>query len=204
MRAVPAPFPALGADCVSTLTAESAQGLYDAGIRFAMRYLGGLTSAELQAILSAGLLVGLVTYADVFDGPRAVAELRELAIPAGVVVWLDIEGIGPDTSADRVTASVNAWAAAVSSAGYVPGLYVGANACLTSPQLYALDVVRYWRSASLVPEPACGYCLTQLSPTITLAGISIDVDVVGHDYRGRAPTFVGPLPSAVSTQPDPA
>ena len=200
MLAAPAPFPALGVDCVTVLTADSATALRSQGIRFACRYLGSLTPVELTDILAAGMMVSPVTYADQFDGAASVAELRALGIPLGVTVWLDVEGVGTMVPA-IVIAKINTWAYAVSSAGYQPGLYVGANGVLSAAELYALNVVRYWRSMSLVPEPACGFCMTQLQPTTMIDGVSVDVDVVGHDYRGRLPTMVGLPPSAIGTLP---
>lgn len=200
MIAVQAPFPALGVDCVTTLSADHASALRAAGLRFACRYLGSLSAPELSDILAAGMMACPVTYADRFDGAASVADLEELHVPTGVTVWLDVEGVS-NVAPNELIEQINAWANVIAGAGYQPGLYVGANGVLSAAELYSLQVVRYWRSMSLVPEPACGYCLTQLQPTIVLAGVSVDVDVIGHDYRGRLPTMIGLPPSAVRTWP---
>jgi Domain of unknown function (DUF1906) len=188
LNAVQAPYPATGVDCVTVLDAGRAQGLKEAGMAFAIRYLGSITAAELATILQAGLLVGLVTYADQWDGPTTVARLRALGIPAGVTVWLDVEST--TTRGDILVEEINEWAGILVAAGYQPGMYVGANTPLTAQDIYGLAVVRYWRSMSLVPEPQCGYCLQQC-PTTTLAGTEVDVDYTRPDYAGRLPSFVG-------------
>ena len=190
MRAVPAPFPAMGVDCVSTITAASAAALAAAGVQFCVRYLGGLTADELETILVAGLAVSPVTYADRFDAAETLAELQALNVPQGVTVWLDVESVKTDP-----TSQINAWADALSGAGYQPGLYVGANIGppdnpLLAEALYKLRVVRYWASMSNVPTPQCGWCLRQLYPTTKIAGVPVDVDVTQCDWEGRTCTMV--------------
>ena len=157
---------------------------------------------EIDTILQSGLLLSLCTYADSWDGPRTVEELKALQIPAGVTVWLDIESIGADVSPQHVIDSINSWADAVIAGGFQPGLYVGAGVGLTASQLYALRVVRYFRSMSLVPEPACGFSMSQYGPSFTIAGTLVDIDLAHEDYRGRRATFVGYDPSQVDTKPD--
>jgi hypothetical protein len=201
MQAVASPWPAWGVDCDTVLAATIAAGLRAAGAAFALRYLGSLTPGELQAILETGMLVGVVTYADEWEGASTVADLRALGVPAGVTVWLDVEGLGPGVTADEATAKINAWSETVVAAGYLAGLYVGDSQPLDAAQLYAMAPTAYWRSASLVVEPECGYQLVQ-SPTTTLAGVSVDVDYVMPDRRGRLPAFVGLPPSAVPTAPE--
>ena len=183
-----ATYPSWGVDCVSVLDSTSAAALRAAGASFAVRYLWSVSSAEIDAILGAGLAVSLVTYADRFSGPEAAAALRTLGIPPGVTAWLDVEGV--TLSTDATIAAVDTWALAIIQAGYQPGIYVGASSGLTGAELYDLSVVRYWRSASLVPEPSCGYCLTQ-GLTTTIAGVQVDVDYVLPDHERRLPVLVG-------------
>jgi hypothetical protein len=154
-------------------------------------------AATLRAILDAGLGFMPVTYADKWDGPNTVASLRALRLPPSCTVWLDVEGIGAIPPAD-VIAKINAWAAAVFSAGYVPGLYVGAGCPLTSQELYEIpDIVRYWKGQSRITdrfgalaEPMCGWCMTQLFPHVPRGGVDVDVDVIGQDYQQRVPAYV--------------
>ena len=185
MRAVQAPFPGLGVDCVTVITAGSAAALAAAGILFCVRYLGSLSPDELETILASGMCVSPVTYADRFDPGETLAELSALGVPQGVTVWLDVESIATDPT-DRI----NAWADALTAAGYQPGLYVGANigppdTPLLAEALYKLRVVRYYRGMSNVPTPRCGFCLVQLYPTTNVGGVPVDIDVTQHDWEGR-------------------
>ena len=203
MKAQRASFPAFGVDTVLQLSANNAKALVGHGFSFVVRYLGGMTPEELATLLKAGLAVMPVTYSrragwtpsavlGQQDGDKAVAELHRLGFMTGVTVWLDLEGCaGP---ADATTAWVNAWAAKVASAGFQPGLYVGAQSGLTEEGLWKLSVVRYWRSCSRVPEPAnCGFCQTQLyPPNVTVGGVKVDVDVIHEDWKGRLPTWLAP------------
>ena len=188
MIAVPAPYPSWGVDCVTTLTAESAAGFRAAGAAFVMRYLGALSPTEIALILDAGLLCGLVSYADQWDPASVLAELRVLGIPSGVCVAIDVESV--HESASIVAGRIDACSAAIASLGLLPALYVGADQPLDAAGLYARQTVRYWRSMSLVPEPACGYSMMQ-GPTTTIAGVSVDIDYPRPDYQGRAWTFIG-------------
>lgn len=203
MRAAPPPLlpPALVVDSVHLFTPAEAQGLRTAGVKGVAQYLGSLTRAGAQGIVDAGLGLFPVTYADHWDGPRAVAELQALAFPQGLTAFLDVEGVVSSSAA--LIASINQWATAILAAGYVPGLYVGAGALLTSAELYALKVERYWKGISRVEdrngalaEPLCGWAMIQRFPgdqvfkssddvPPVLYGLEVDVSVVGTDYRGR-------------------
>ena len=186
MRAVAPAFPSWGVDCITKFTASSAASLKAAGASFAVRYLGSLSPEELHAILDAGLLCSVVTYANHFAADDAVAVLRALGVPAGVTVWLDVEGVLTDPKA-----RVNTWADTISAAGFTPGLYVGANCGMTAEELYQLRVTRYWRSMSLVPTPQCGFVMSQLYPTTTVAGVGVDIDVPQQDWQGRTTMMIG-------------
>ncbi len=194
---------ALGFDTVAPITDDLAAQFCAAGFRFAVRYLGSLTSAEVDRILDAGLAVMPVTYGlkvgtavDAAMGRRygasTVANAQSAGMPRAATVWLDLETVTGD-----VAPFVDRWAETVQAGGFVPGLYVGAGAQLSSVELYALKVVRYWHSLSRVTdrnnalaEPACGWCMYQLYPTVRRCGIDVDIDVVQQDYRGRVPTWV--------------
>jgi hypothetical protein len=194
MRAVQAPFPATGVDCVTPITAQSAAALSAADILFCARYLGSLTSDELETILAAGLCVSPVTFADKFDPAQTLAELAALGVPHGVTIWLDVETVKEDP-----TGAINAWADALTEAGYQPGLYVGANIGppdnpLLAEALYKLRVVRYWSSMSRTPTPQCGWVMRQLYPTTSVGGVAVDIDVTQHDWEGRSCTMIGPDP----------
>jgi hypothetical protein len=166
--------------------AGEAAALKAAGIDYFVGYLGSVTPARLAAILGAGLAFMAVTFADRFDGPSTVAQCKALGLPAGCTVWLDLE------SAPAVTAdTINTWAAAVRGAGYDPGLYVGCNQPFDPAALHALGVDRYWRAPGAIPDPAgSGFCMYQLWPSVTWAGVLVDVDFVQQDWQGRVPYWV--------------
>jgi hypothetical protein len=198
----PAPFPALGIDTITNLDTVHATALKDAGFKFAIRYLGSVTAAELAILLDAGLSFMPVTYSrpggwtptaemGTQDGQNDIQQLKALGILTGCTVWIDLEGVSLATPANIVSEWINNRAAVMKAAGFDVGVYVGVNDVLSGPQLYAIpNVNRYWKSASDVPTPTCGFCLLQLFPTTTVAGISVDVNVVQQDWEGRLPMVV--------------
>lgn len=196
MKAVTAcPF-ALGADTVISLTPAKCETLKAAGMRFVVRYLGAIGQLERDAILKSGLALMLVTYAGHYDAAKAIEQLRLLDIPQGATVWLDVEGC-TETAAE-LAAKCNAWAHSIKAAGWDPGIYVGAKCPLTSAQLYALAMDRYWHSCSRVVDatgaeaaPSCGWVMHQLNPfNHPIGDVVVDVNVIQCDYAGRLPTWV--------------
>jgi hypothetical protein len=196
---------AKGFDTVAPITKTLAKGLKAAGMDYAVRYLGALPKTEVEIITEAGMAIMPVTYGlkhgtvpgmtlgKTFGG-SSVKHATSAGIVAGTTVWLDLEDCAG--TAQDVIAFVNAWASEVQQGGFMPGLYVGAGALLTSSELYALKVVRYWHSLSRVTdrngalaEPGCGWCMYQLYPSITVASVLVDVDYIQQDYRGRLPTW---------------
>ena len=196
MRVALARVGARGVDTDTPIDAAHASALHAAGVDFVVSYLGLVTPTMLGAIVGAGLGFMPVTYADAFDGADTCAALGALAIPRGTTVWLDVEGIAT-LDPQLVKSRINAWAESVEHVGMVPGLYVGEGCPLTSLELYRLAVVRYWRAPSLLldrngqpAEPACGWCMHQLFPSLMVGGIWSDFDFIGEDDRGRLPAWV--------------
>lgn len=192
--AAPAFVGARGTDSVTLLSGDVAQNLKASRIDFVLRYLGSVTAAELRDILDAGLAFMPVTYANRFDGAQTVAEAHALELPAATTLWLDVEDTHDDAA--TVTRKINGWARVVLAASFMPGLYVGAGVGLTSLELYALAVVRYWRSMSRIvdrfgelAEPACGFCVEQCYDTVSWGGIRADIDFVHKDWRERLPNW---------------
>jgi Domain of unknown function (DUF1906) len=202
MKVIDVPHGARGADMVQTLTDSTAAALKAAGFDFVVRYLGGLSPAELAIILAAGLGVELVTYSrapgwapsldmGLADGRTDRGHLDALGIPPGMVVWIDLEG-ARGTSAE-VSDWVTARASTLTNVGFVAGVYAGAGCVLNAAELYSLKgVTRYWRAFNQgIPEPACGFCQFQtFPPNQTRAGVLVDVDFVQSDYHGRFPTML--------------
>ena len=202
MKVIPArPF-ALGIDTVVHLSADKCASLAAHGMSFAVRYLPSLTVEEVATITGWGLGLMGCAYSrkegwvpskelGALDGTATVRQALALGFPQGATLWLDLEGCaGP---AWATAAWVDEWAMLVRNAGYIAGLYVGANpGGLNSASLWELHVQRYWHSCSQVPNvDRCGYCMVQLSPPNTKVGdVHVDVDVIQQDYLERLPTWV--------------
>jgi len=115
-----------------------------------------------------------------------------------VTVWCDLEGVAPGTLSQRVIDYCNGWHAAVSGAGYVPGLYVGYRAGLKPTQLYrALRFTHYWGAYNLNADqyPAVrGIQMKQSKAKASdrSAAINIDfqTDRVAADALGGRPTLL--------------
>lgn len=202
MKVVSVPLGSRGADMAQALTSAAAQALRGAGLDYVCRYLGGLDPHELDEILAADLGLQLVTYSRApgwapsraigqSDGATDLAHLQALSVPAGALVWIDLEGVS-GTAADTA-AWIDARSAVLVGAGYVAGAYVGDSPILNGAELYALvHVSRYWRGFNQgIPEPKCGWCQLQtFPPNQMLAGIEIDRDFAQSDYAGRVPLML--------------
>ena len=198
-----ATFPAFGIDTVQVLDAEACRFLVKEGYLFAVRYLGGIKKEELDRILCSGLAMMPVTYSrkagwtpsgslGKADGEKSVRQLSDLSMSKGCTAWLDLEGCaGPK---EQTEAWINAWASEIKSAGYMPGLYVGAGTGgLDGTDLYKLpNIKRYWRSCSMVPDPLPrSWSMMQLyPPNIKLGPMIVDVDVVCKDWKNDIPWWV--------------
>jgi hypothetical protein len=204
-----------GFDANATITSSSAIAFYDAGYRFCVRYVGrvsmatyDLTNSEAQDILNAGLALMVVQH--VLDpgwtptqslgaeyGANAAAFSQQIGVPPGVNVWLDLEGVSTSAAASEVTAYCTAWYDAVSSAGYVPGLYVGWEPGLTGGEIYDLPFDHYWGAynvdGSSIPYPR-GFQLQQHEGTGgTIGGLTTetyDDDDTETDAEGGTPLWL--------------
>jgi hypothetical protein len=127
MRVVPAKIGARGIDSLPfSQGGSSAQAAALAsGIDYVVGYLGAVTPERLADVLEAGLAFMAVTFAGVFDGNATVAQCKALGLPLGCTIWTDLEGERSLHEPEGLKARINAWADAVSAAGYEPGLYVG-------------------------------------------------------------------------------
>lgn len=194
---------ACGFDTSSAITAALAQQFFSQGYRFCFRYISrgpesasDLSGQEASDILASGLALMPVQHVRASgwsptgdlgqqDGGGAAANAAAVGFPAAVNVWCDLEGVAAGTAAQAVIDYCQAWFDGVAAAGYLPGLYVGAQAILNGQQLLDLPFQHYWRSQSKVPDlPSRGYQLIQLLPSITVNGIGIDVDVIQTDEEG--------------------
>jgi hypothetical protein len=197
-----APVGALGCDTVVCLGADHVQTLVKHGFKFCVRYVNytgnNLTAAEAQTILEGGLALMVVQAAftgtvsaalGMSRGQAAAQSCATIGLPPGVNVWLDVEGISGD-----IFGYANCWHDAVAGAGYVPGIYIGANVVhedspVTGQDLYSrLKFKHYWRSQSQVPNVEHrGYQMFQLYPqTPALLGFNIDINITQNDYKHDA------------------
>jgi hypothetical protein len=201
----------IGFDIDETVTTSMANQLRSQGYAFCCRYLslgdgeesGDLSNSEALTILNAGL--ALVAVQHVPDsgweptaelgttyGTNAASNALSIGLPEGINIWCDLEGVASGTSAANVTDYCQAWYAAVFEAGYIPGLYVGANAILTGVQLNALSFQHYWKSMSTVPQiPVRGYQLFQ-GLTVSNNGLSVDPDMTQNDNLGGTVIWLSP------------
>ncbi len=200
-----------GFDCASKLNSSLiSQFVSDSdNFSYCLRYLSlgvqqvnvDLSTQEAQQILSAGLALSPVQRVrragwvatgalGTTTGQNAANNAQSIGFPPGINVWLDLEGVKSGTPANDVIAYCNNWFDEVAAEGYVPGIYVGANAILTGTQLANLKFEHYWQSGSTVPNiPGRGYQLIQTIPNPPLGelrhGIHIDFDKTQMDSDGN-------------------
>lgn len=199
-----APAGLKGFDADTVITEETAAKFVADGYTFCARYLSlgeeshsDLTPEEATTILNAGLALIPVQHVrmpgwkpdaqlGITTGVAAATNAHAVGFPKGVNVWLDLEGVAAGTAADDVIGYCNAWYNEVANAGYVPGIYVGADSVLTSGQLYAdLKFAHYWKSESRVPDvERRGYQLVQHFEPNLVNGIGIDIDNTQNDNLG--------------------
>ena len=218
-RVVAATPGAAGFDTDTVLTAATARAFAADGFQFAIRYLsrdaiqagGDLTDAEAEDILQAGLALMAVQHVAPAGwtpsgklgrryGLYAAINARRVGLPSGVTLWLDLEGVAAGTPADRIIDYCDTWADVVTDAGYVAGLYVGADCGLTGEQIATTRTRYFWRSGSTVPDvPGRGYCLLQtIAANTSLDGVAYDDDAVQTDRTGNTPFWLTRAPPAAT------
>ncbi len=212
-----APDGVRGIDTAETVSASAAAALRKQGFRFCVRYVrrdlphaSALSVNEAKSLLNAGLGIMAVQYVESDsswkpsaakgsrNGAVAASEAEKLGLPWGVTIWCDLEGVEVGTPSQTTIEYCNRWHAAVSAAGYVPGLYVGYHAGLTPRQLYrSLRFTHYWGAYNLNTDqyPAVrGLQMKQSrrKPGYLPAGFSLDfqVDKVSGDTLGGHPTLL--------------
>ena len=202
-----------GFDTDWRISSAAAVAFRKSGFGFCVRYLSratpqaarDLSHAEAQAILASGMGLMVVQHVPRAGwvptsargsqyGTGAATNAQAVGLPPGVTVWLDLEGVRRGVDKAEVIAYCNAWFAPVAAAGYIPGLYVGANCGLDGDALYwRLRTRHYWRSGSIVPDlPHRGYQMVQRlmqSPDV-VNGIAIDRNVTYIDAFGDSATWL--------------
>lgn len=177
----------IGFDC---LIPPSDWSSYADQFNFYVGYTQQMTENDLGYALQSGLGVMLVQgyYDDMVSnqsgaswGQTAVDQAESIGYLKGCVLWLDLENVTQSSS--KTIIWCNEWAAVVSNAGYIPGLYVGVPQPLSSLQLYRLNFSHYWKSESSDTENVAtrGYQMFQS------ADGDIDEDEVEVDNEGGLP-----------------
>lgn len=213
-----------GFDTAQRLGRAEAKAFFDHGYRFAVRYvrrdrphpMGDLTVPEAESLIELGLGLMIVQYVESDsswapsaekgsrNGEIAAEEVRRLGVPAGVMVWCDLEGVAGGTSHRMVIDYCNRWYGEVATAGYRPGLYVGWHCGLTPAELYReLRFTHYWSAYNLNGDemPSVrGVQMRQGEPTLedVPAGVAIgfDTNVVRADKLGGLPSALMPPAAA--------
>jgi hypothetical protein len=198
----------IGFDTDTKLTAAKAKDFYNRGFRFCVRYLtrssdkpspGDISQNEAALILKAGLALGAVQHVAPRGwkpsaalgkqyGRRAADSAKAASLPAGMNLWLDLEGVSSTSSHQDVIDYCNTWFDVVEADGYVSGLYVGAETILSGTELFLkLKTRHYWKSGSTVPDiPHRGYQMVQYIEQ------DFDRDVTANDHLGDAVLWLAP------------
>ena len=206
-----------GFDTSESVTARIAALMHATGYRFAVRYVrrakrhpGTLTATESRTLLNTGLGVMLVQYVESEsswrpsaskgrqNGSVAAAEAELLGVPWGVTIWCDLEGVASGVSSRTIIDYCNRWHEEVSSAGYVPGIYVGWHARLTPLQLYkSLRFTHYWGAYNLNVDQYPAVRGLQMKQSVATRGvrpagtdIGFQTDRVVADSLGGRPTLL--------------
>lgn len=216
-----------GFDVDTVLDTASLDAFYAKRFRFAIRYIrntnssttGNLSAEEADTIRSAGFALMSVQHARSSgwrptqelgqeDGALAVQQVVDCNLPKDICVWLDLQNVYGDATADDIIAYCSAWFTEVSNGGYRPGLYVGAYCGLSQDQLdNQLPFAYYWRSGSNVPDlPNHGYCMVQLIDShYVIDGVNYDLDRIVDDSNSEPPVWAAPVtsPPPVPATPPP-
>lgn len=216
-RVITAPVGARGFDCIPALTPETARAFKEHKFDYAIRYLRraqkhtyDLTHEEAEIILAAGLGLMVVQHVasanswvptpdkGIDYGTVAVSEAHEIGLPAGTMIWLDLEGVSPGTPKSDIVDYCNNWYEQVKAAGFTPGIYVGWHCGLNSHELYyLLKFEHYWAAYNLNNEEEPDHRGVQMRqhawkkadapPGITF---QFDSDTIGPDNLGGLPTLL--------------
>lgn len=205
----PAP-PCLAVDTVEPISQAEVAALKAYGVKAVFRYLQNLSAGELAMLTRAGLGVGLVgesrgpgwvpsATTGAQDAASHLALAKALGVPAGMVIFDDVEG--PSTAAGEgpLLAHVDTYGAALKSGEKIAGVYVGDSCGLTSEEWQARpDVHRYWASCSRILDrfgkavwPSRGWSVFQMRPpNYRIGGREYDLDALTQDYFGSSTTLL--------------
>ena len=187
-----------GFDSLTVESQAQINCLAAAGYSYDMVNTNDLTNAEYNRAAAAGMKIVLFQgyYAPywtsatngISQGNKAVATAKKVLYPRGAQIYLNLENT-LNTNRPVILAWLKNWVAAVRAAGYLAGVYVGADQSLTAADLDSFPgVSAYWRSASKsAVQLKRGYA--QLQPQTEFeredtCGHQIDGDYANTDARG--------------------
>lgn len=199
-----------GFDVDAILTAPQAAAFVKKGFEFCIRYLprtpalvkGNLSLGEIEIILDAGLALmavqhcpepgwsptaGLGTQYGQYAGQYAA----EIGLPAGMNIWLDLEGVANESLPQDVIEYCQLWFEGLEGHGYVPGIYCGYGTGLSPEQLYDLPFKHYWKAYNGPLLPNRGYQIVQ-GTVQWLNGVSFDPNQLRADSKGDLPLWLSP------------
>jgi len=207
-----------GFDIDLILTAARARDFKKAGYDFCIRYVPrtallaeqthtNLTNAEAIAILDAGLALMVVQHSrkegwqptaalGTTDGQYAVIYAAQVAeLPVGINIWCDLEVVADTATAAGVIAYCQAWYAAVSAGGYVPGLYVGYGIKISEAQLFNdLPFKHYWSAYNAQIGVETGIYQLLQTDALALSTVTPDSDKNTFDPNRTETDERGGLP----------
>lgn len=203
---------ALGFDCSTKLTDDSATKLAAMGCKFAIRYVGvsqngpaDIDAAEIAIVMDRIGALWLVQHArragwtpsgqlGQADGTAAARNAKLVGYLPGAVLWQDLEGVSPLALPQAVIDYTNAFGSTLLAAGYAHGLYDGYSAILSPTQLFQnLGTVHsYWSDFATRALPGRGFALKQLCNSITVpaVGFDVDFDMCHADAFGDRPRWM--------------
>lgn len=203
-------FDSLGAETAAQIDCLSGQG-YSFDI---IDVIGDAWQGEYAAAKGAGMSVVMfqgfdpATWRDPAQGTSRggiiATKVASVGYPKGAQIYLNLEDdIQTGTTRSELLSWVDNWAAQVSAAGYVAGVYVGVPQLLTAADLtqaHLPKVGAFWRSASAsAPQVSAGYTVRQTAVSQTVCAIvnGIDVDVAARSAAGGQLVGQGFDPAAV-------
>jgi Domain of unknown function (DUF1906) len=172
-----APKDSLGFDVSHPISLEQAKKAFESGFSFCIRYVPRLelslepveepdiTFDEANDILDSGLALFLVQHVSrggwsatankgMRFGKNAAIYARQCGFPNGVNIFLDLEEVSSDSTADQIKEFCNEWFDAVEDVGYEAGVYIGSKNGLNAEQLFVGTKFRYyWHAASQADPP---------------------------------------------------
>lgn len=208
-----------GFDCNTKIAPSIAAKFWDAGYRFAVRYVRRMQAhdydvsvGEIVGLLNEGLGVMIVQHVAAEGwfpsgnlgatyGAIAAEEARRVGYPIPAILWCDLEGVSAQAKPAEVIAFCNAWYDKVREAGYDAGLYVGYGSGLSGHDVYyKLKFRRYWSAYNLNKDAypvVRGVCMKQGAyppPAERVKGVPFeyDVDVIQKDGFNNLPAILLP------------